>query len=91
MEQRTATEIAKESELHGTEYKVLLILFGRMEYDNCASVTQKYIAHALGIEQPQVSKAIKKLLACGAISKEAPTGIIKYRINVSSRGNKTKE
>ena len=89
MNQTDAATVAKEKNLHGTEYKVLLFILSRIDYDNTAIMTQAYMAKQLEMPQPQVSAALKKLVDCGAIFKTNVAGANGYRVSagIASRGS----
>jgi predicted transcriptional regulator len=92
MNLKDAAAIAKTDNLHGTEYKVLFFLLSRIDYENRAVLTQSFIAKELGMPQPQVSAAIKKLVEAGVISKISVGGANGYMVSefVASRGSLTK-
>ena len=62
-------QIAK-LKLTPTDYAVLMILLSRLEYENWIRVSQRTIAEELNLTQPQVSRAIKKLVEKNILIKE---------------------
>lgn len=88
IELKSAEDIARDSKLHGTEYKVLFFILARIGYNNQAIVTQTFIAKELGMPQPQVSAAIKKLVESHVIRKISVAGSNGYEVDVkfASRG-----
>jgi len=89
IELKSAEQIARDNNLHGTEYKVLFFILGRIDYDNRAIVTQTFIAKELGMPQPQVSAAIKKLVECQVVRKISVSGANGYEVDLkfASRGS----
>ena len=83
MNLKDAEKIALEKDLHGTEYKVFFFILARINYENEAFVTQSFIANGLGMPQPQVSLAIKKLVASEIIRKTSKSGINGYAVSES--------
>lgn len=65
MNQDALSILAKE--LNGEELRVLLILLGSLDYENYIQIPQMDIVEALGMQKPNVSRAIKKLLEIGVI------------------------
>lgn len=66
-----ADRLARHKELHGTEHRVLWFILSRMNFEGKAFPKQAAIAEALGMPKSQVSVAIKRLVECGAISKNS--------------------
>jgi hypothetical protein len=52
-----------DEDLTGQDFKVLFFVLGNMEYENFFQMSQGAIAEGLSIRQPDVSKAMKKLIA----------------------------
>jgi DNA-binding MarR family transcriptional regulator len=55
-------QVISDPDLTGQDFKVLFHVLNNMEYENRFQQSQGAIAEALGIRQPDVSKAIKKLI-----------------------------
>lgn len=83
MELRSAEELAKVKELHGTELKVLLFILSRMRFGGQALLNQAAIAEALSMPKSQVSVAIKRLTDCRAIGKSKQDGVSCYEVHPS--------
>ena len=81
--QQASVLLAKDNTLHGTEYKVLLYLAGVMDYQNQVIASQSHIARELGMKQPQVSEAINKLVAAGAVTKINVLGTNGYYVDAA--------
>lgn len=64
-------------------YRVLMFLLYKTEMKNWVQIQQSEIAEALGMKQPNVSKAIKKLVEKGIVETTAKMGKAKnYKISV---------
>lgn len=75
-------EIAKDGELTGADFRVLLHLFGQLSFENYLHISQKDIAEALGMQKPNVSRAMKLLIAKGIILDGPKVGRMKsYRLS----------
>lgn len=74
-------ELLAKSNLTGTELKVLLFIFARLDYDNFVQITQKNIADLLNIKRPHVSTAISKLVKMKILEKEKVGTSNFYRLN----------
>lgn len=82
-DQQASVMLAKDTTLHGTEYKVLLYLAGVMDFHNQVIASQSHIARELGMKQPQVSEAINKLVAAGAVTKINVLGTNGYCVDAA--------
>ena len=78
--QITAVSLAMDSELNGSEYKVLLFLIGNMNFQNNVVMPQAFIAEKLSMTQAQVSKTLKKLIEMMYIEKTLVSGNNAYHI-----------
>lgn len=54
--------VISDGDLTGQDFKVLFHVLNNMEYENLFQQSQGAIAEALGIRQPDVSRAMKKLI-----------------------------
>ena len=78
-------------DLTGEQYKVLMYLFSRLDFDNFLKVPQKEISEKLNLHKSNVSKAIKKLAELDVIAVGPMAGHSKtYRLNprIAHRGAK---
>ena len=78
-------------DLTGEQYKVLMYLFSRLDFDNFLKVPQKEISDKLNLHKSNVSKAIKKLAELDVIAVGPMAGHSKtYRLNprIAHRGAK---
>ncbi|QUS62605.1 helix-turn-helix domain-containing protein [Synechocystis sp. PCC 7338] len=57
------TNVILDEDLTQQDFKVLLYVLNNMEYENLFQQSQGAIAEALGMQQPNISKAMKKLIA----------------------------
>ncbi|WP_158835078.1 helix-turn-helix transcriptional regulator [Streptomyces sp. NRRL S-350] len=60
-------EYLPNAKLNGTERDILDILFSRQEYGGLVEVTQKELAKRLGVQQPNISRALAGLAQRGII------------------------
>jgi DNA-binding MarR family transcriptional regulator len=69
--------------LSGTDYSVLMLLLGSVDYDNLTNISQREVQERLGVAQANVSKSFKRLRE-RAIIAEVPTDkrIKVYQINL---------
>lgn len=75
-------EIAKDDELTGADFRVLLHLFGQLDFENYLHISQKDIAEALGMQKQHVSRAMRLLIAKDIVLDGPKTGRVKtYRLN----------
>jgi DNA-binding transcriptional ArsR family regulator len=58
-----------EKDLTGEQSRVLFYLLSELDFDNYLRISQAEIARELGMNQPHVSRAIKRLLDLDIISK----------------------
>jgi predicted transcriptional regulator len=81
------------SDLTVTEYKIMMMLLGYMDFENYVYTNQRFIAETLKITQPSTSKTINKLLNRGFIFKEKVNGVGCYRVNaaIAWKGSNTKQ
>lgn len=80
MNQDALEILAKE--LEGSEFKVLMILLGSLDYENYIQVQQVNIAQKLDMQKTHVNRAIKDLLKLGVILDGPKIGrSCSYRLN----------
>lgn len=63
-------ELAK-SNLTGEAFKVLLLMIGRMDYENAISIRPTEIAEVLKMHKQNVSRALKSLRTAGVFERES--------------------
>lgn len=79
---QTALEWLATQNLPNQEYRVLMYLMSKLDFENYLRITQVSIAEALNIKQSNVSKAIKGLLARDILITGPQVGTAKtYRLN----------
>jgi MarR family len=82
MNQHFLEEFAAREDVHGETFRVFIYLNARLDFDNLINVPQKEIAKALNMQQPNVSRAIKKLEELGIILRGPKIGkIAAWRLN----------
>lgn len=71
-----------QQDLTGEQFKVMHVLFGKLDFNNYLRIGLKDIADITGIHRVNVSKAMKKLKELEIIIEGPPAGKFKtYRIN----------
>ena len=79
---QTALEWLATENLQNQEYRVLMYLMSKLDFENYLRITQSSIANALKMKQPAVSRAMKGLLAHDIIITGPKVGTSKtYRLN----------
>lgn len=74
--------LAKDANLGGQDYKVLLIYLACLDFENYLQVEQKWIADELGIAKQNVYRSTKKLLEAKILDEGKKVGKHKtYRLN----------
>ena len=64
------------------DFRVLMALLERLDYENLITASQAEIARDLGMERAQVNRAVKRLTEAGAILEGPKVGISRtYRLN----------
>lgn len=61
-------EFLAKSKLNGEALKVLLMLMGRMDYENIIRISQKEIGDVLGMQKQNVGRAMKALRESGFLA-----------------------
>lgn len=69
-DQKGFEELAK-SDLTGEAFRVLMLMMGRMDYENAITLSQKEIGEALTMKKQNVSRAIKSLRSAGVFEAES--------------------
>lgn len=91
--QEAAKWIASQR-LTGEQFSVLFRLFGELDFNNYLRISSKEIAEELGMQQANVSRAMKRLKEIGIIVEGPPAGKFKtYRLNphVAHKGSERKD
>lgn len=71
-----------QQDLTGEQYKVLFVLFNKLDFDNYLRIGLKDIAELLKMQVANVSRAMKKLKELEIIIEGPPAGKFKtYRLN----------
>jgi hypothetical protein len=60
--QKALEELAIDDDLTGKTYKVLLVIMGRLDFENWIQISQTEIAEKLKMKLPHVSRAISLLI-----------------------------
>lgn len=82
MKYQTALEWLAIKNLQNQEYRVLMYLMSRLDFENYTRISQKNIAITLEMQQGNVSRAIRGLLENDIIKKGPSVGTGKtYRLN----------
>jgi DNA-binding MarR family transcriptional regulator len=80
--QEALRAIAKDKELTTEPYRVLMVLFGELDFENWIHITQHEIAEMLSMKPPQVSRAIGLLERKGILVRGPKIGkSYGYRLN----------
>lgn len=69
-DQKGFEELAK-SDLTGEAFRVLMLMMGRMDYENAITISQKEIGETLTMKKQNVSRAIKSLRSAGLFEAES--------------------
>jgi DNA-binding transcriptional ArsR family regulator len=79
---QVAAEVLSNSDLDGVTMKVLWKLISKLDMENYIFISQTKIAEEMGLNQPHVSRSIKKLVAEGIILEGPKIGNSKtYRLD----------
>ena len=77
-------KFAEDKSLKGNEWRVLVKLIGKVEFENIITPNQTQLAKELKISQAAISRALKKLTAARAIIPIQKQGVqTQYRLNPS--------
>ena len=64
------------------DFRMLIALLERLNYDNLIQANQSQIAHELEMDRAQVNRAVKRLVGLGALLEGPKIGVSKtYRLN----------
>jgi hypothetical protein len=77
------TKLALNDELRVTDYRLLLILFEYLDFENLISITQKQLEAVSKIGQAEISKSFKRLESQGILSKQKHGNRNMYKLNSS--------
>ena len=79
--QKSLSWIAKQ-DLSGEALKVFLTLVGKLDFDNYIALSQTELSKEMGIAQPHISRAIRKLVELGILTEGPRAGLNKmYMLN----------
>lgn len=77
-----ALSLLATADLTGRDYKVLMALLARLDFDNLIQVNQADIDDELKIGRANISRSIRKLIDLGALIEGPRVGVHKtYRLN----------
>ena len=75
-------EIAKDPEMTGETYRVLMYLYSKLDFENFIQQSQKEIGEGLGIRTEHISRAMKMLIQKQIVLEGPKVGRSKcYRLN----------
>jgi hypothetical protein len=75
-------QISKDSDITGSDMRVLMYLFGHLDFENFIHVSQQDIAEYVGMQKQNVSRSMKKLITKGIILDGPKVGRMKtYRLS----------
>ena len=83
-----------QQDLTGEQLKVLLVLFGKLDFENYLRIGLKEISDIIGIQITNVSRAMKKLKDLEIVVEGPPAGKFKtYRLNpyIAHKGDKVEK
>lgn len=69
---QSAMEMLATSNLRGDDFRVLLLLMSRLDFENLTNISQVEIAEKLGMHKQSVNRSIKRLIEVGCLL-EGPT------------------
>lgn len=76
------TMLARDKDLKGEDWKVLLVYLGTTDFENIVTICQKDITEILGMKKGNVSRATKKLVSKNILLEVAKSGRSNvYRLN----------
>ena len=79
---KTHSEIAKDPDMTGETMKVLMYLFGKLDFENFIQQTQIDVAEGLGMRKQNVNRAMQILTAKQIVLEGPKVGRSKcYRLN----------
>ncbi|MDD5228525.1 MAG: GIY-YIG nuclease family protein [Methylococcales bacterium] len=77
------TKLALNQNLRISDYRLMLFLFGHLDFENYISITQKQISAVTKIGQAEISKSLKRLEEQAILTKEKKGNRNVYRLNSS--------
>ena len=81
MFQEKLQQLAIENALTIESWRVLMMVIGKVDFENFIHVKQVHIAETLGMKPSNVSKAFKRLVELDIIEKITQNNINGYRLN----------
>ncbi len=77
-----AMEMLAASDLRGDDFRVLLLLMARLDFENLISLEQTAVAAKLGMDKSNVNRSIKRLVSIGVLLEGPKIGRSRtYRLN----------
>ena len=76
-------KLALNEHLQGNDFRLLLILFGCLDFDNYISITQKQLSAVTKMSKPKISNSLGRLEEQGVLTKEKKGNSNVYRLNPS--------
>lgn len=80
--QQALTELAQDDRINWESARVLLLLMGRLSWENFIHIKQSELAEALQMRQSNVSRALRVLADAGYIE-VGPRGSHSYRLSIA--------
>lgn len=77
------TKLALNENLQGNDFRLLLVLFEYLDFENLISITQKQLAGIMGIPQPHISVSLDRLIKEGILDKQKHGNRNVYKLNSS--------
>ena len=75
-------QISKDNDITGADMRVLMYLFGHLDFENFIHVSQQEVAEYVGMQKQNVSRSMKKLITKGIILDGPKVGRMKtYRLS----------
>lgn len=89
-------DIAKDKTLDGQDLRITLVILSNLNYDNIFSLSHRELGEQVGIQRPNVTKTVNKLVKKGylrIVSKQGQKNIYMFNPNVAfkSRAKNLKE
>lgn len=71
-----------QAELGAQDYRVLFAMMAKLDFENLLVISQAELADELGMQKPNVSRSIKRLVELGAMLEGPKIGVHRsYRLN----------
>lgn len=75
-------DITAKSDLTGSDYKVLMLLLSRLDYENLLVINQSELAEYIGMTRNNFSRSMRNLIEKGIILKGPRIGVSRsFRLN----------